>query len=243
MRKIVDLATKVESLEDGGRHSLNVHLGIYREEIDLEDAVVEVGLKTAFVSVETEGMDLDPASKYADIVVPAKTAVEYNVTETLSMSVEDAMAAKAAIKGNLSPLKASLDASLNGEVSGKQTSSFLLAQTHAETKGYQAVEAIGDDRWKIAAEKGVLHGKFLNGPLCEAALAPGRPNRVGVTVSVNVRKRDVDVKLTADRRRLKFQSMNRERMIALLLARSLTNASPSGSESILLAMSESVHEE
>lgn len=244
-RKVVDLSTTVESLEEAGKHAVNVHLGIYREEIDLEEAVVEVALKTAYVSVEVEGLEIDPGSKYGEVAVPARLVVEHTVTESLTRGIEEAAAVEATVQGSLSPLKAGLDVSMKGQVSGKQSAGYTLTDSRAETRSVQFVEAIGDDRWKIAPEGNVLHGKFIQGQaLFVATASPGRPNRRGVAVSVNVRKRDIDVTLTADKRFLKIPKVNKEKMIGLLVARSLSRMSDtSKAEAIVLSRSESFDEE
>ncbi|OOO46061.1 hypothetical protein DB728_30250 [Rhizobium leguminosarum bv. viciae USDA 2370] len=244
-RKIVDLHTMVERLEGDGRHAINVHLGIYCDEIELEGAVVEVGLKTAFVSVEAEGLEIDQGSKYGEMAFPAKIGVDHTVMETLSRAIEDSAAVEATIQGSLSPLKAGVEVSAKGQLSGKQTAGYTLSDSRVETRSFQFVEAIGEDRWKLHPEKELLHGKFLHGQtLCETTVAQGRPNRRGVAVSVNVRKRDVEVNLVTDTRVVKFPKTNREKMIALLIAKSLSRASPSSrAESILLSSSESYDEE
>lgn len=244
-RKIVHLSTAIQAAEADDSHTVSVHLGIYREEIELEDAVVDVGLKTAFLSVETEGLEIDPASKYGEVGVPAVTSTDHTVTETLQRTVEESAALDATIQGSLSPIKLDAEASLKGSVSGKRTAAYSLANTHVETKSFQNVEAIGDDRWRILSEKGTLHGKYLHGQtLCATTVSNGRANRRGLAVSVHVRKRDLEVKLVTDKRSLKFMTVNRERMIALLLAKSLSkSASAKETESILLATSESFDED
>ncbi|WP_156334232.1 MULTISPECIES: hypothetical protein [unclassified Shinella] len=203
----------------GSAASVRANLQIRADEIDVGHFEVAVSFRQAYLVVDAEGGVIAPDSKFGMRVAPEfyeeKTTVEGSekVSHKSSSHGEGSGETGFSITG------------LNGKFAGKKSRTKDEARDVAKSsrtetvRKYIPIEAIGDDRWKIT-EKGdlPLNSYYLtqSQPLCHVVKCAKLSNRYGVSVSVQIRRRDITVAVT-NPSRVPLMTPNREAILAALV--------------------------
>lgn len=232
IRQLVELSVSAEQTNDPFSVDLNVTLMVQPDEIEIGDYTVEVGFAEAFLTLETHGCSADQATKFGMRRIAGKTSTRA-IEKSVKASVSNATANEAVATGKISVVAASLQASAKSSSSRTETTDVTMVSKEDETIEYLPVEAIGNDRWKVACTAGDQLGGFYmtDERLCRLVKATKPSNRFGASLALKVRRRDIGIAITKNRTFLGLEK-NKEKLLALMVARHLGGCGSHDEQSI-----------
>ena len=224
VRQLVELKTSVResNAENGSRHDLEVGLGVFQDEVDIDKVTIAVGIKKAILSVDLEGMEIVDGSKFGLDIAPARTSTKTCAESTVQTAVETAVAAEAIAAGEIGALSATGKLSVNASGKQTQSASASLKTTRESAAEHVTVKAVGNDMWRVTElDEAVLDRTYLSEqPLCAVRPVRAKPNRQHIEVTVFAKEKEMDVSITRDDRLIP-RSKAKDRIVGILVAKAL----------------------
>lgn len=219
LRQLVELNATMAHAGDDSTATLHTTLQIRSDEIDIGQYSVAVGFRAAYLVVDAEGGSVAPENKFGMRITPEfdeeKTTVERVVKSGKKQSSANEITGEGG--GGL----AALAAKITGKKSkaSERTRDETVSEKVETARKYIPVEAIGGDRWLISAKDGgPLDAHFVTQSqrLCEIIKGPQLSNRFGASVSVRIRRRDIDTNITSSRL-IPLLDPNKEAILRILM--------------------------
>jgi hypothetical protein len=238
-----ELKVVVEHAEDGG-FGLTAHLTFGTAFLELNDQEYGISAKIAHLELHCEGVEVVPGSKHGVLDRSGVSSTE--VTSERIKSLEAQGRTKTTMAGGLSTTGAPTG-SANTEA-GVEASAKASSQTTTKTsttKDRLPVQALGGNTWRIrnVVDEEPLDGRYLGGAkLCDLK-EDGRPNRLHVDALVLVKQRDLTISPTPDKSWIPRRgNLNREKLLGVLIARSIHECLESSSYKGTIILSSSTSE-
>lgn len=214
------LVRLVEDPEDSSALLCLVDLRIANGEIPLGDEDCRVGFQRLTVSVDTEGVAINPGSRFGE---PKKNnSVTISQTVTNQGNKKKGWKTSGGVNQTGVPL---VKAEAEGECSSGQMTQSILKDEFSDLR----VKARPNGKWEVSEPNGgVLDGTYLEGDQLFSSSPFEGANRSGVTLQVKVKQRDLSVNKLM-RNDLGFSFFNRlsegdKRLVDIFIAKTLSKA-------------------
>lgn len=243
LSQLVELSAEVTETEEGTKADVKVTLQIQPDEVDLGEFSVEIQIHEAFLVLTADGNRTEQTSKHGMRNAGERVAGKKSIEKSVSAGVNRSVAIEGIAEAIFSGIDANLKASMKGSRSVDEKREASMVEKHEVTYEHIPVEAIGNDRWKVSEEsRHVLRGYYLtDARLCVLTKNPGRPNNIGVQLSLKVKPKDIDVDVIKDRRVIKL-STNKQKLLSILAAKHLRELTSSDEEILTMANSKGHYE-
>lgn len=242
--QLVEMTARVAETKNADVSVLHTTLAIHPDEIEVGEYTIGVKVRTAYLSVEAHGANVDPNSKHGMKKIPEVTERKKSTERSVRTAVGVTLAAEAAMTGKFDAVNVGLEQTLKASAHATETTDVTLSEREDLTLQHYPVEAIGGDRWRVAdADGDSLSGYYLaNDQLCRLVKKTGRPNRLGATVKVQIKRKDIDVEVVKNRAFLRI-SRNKESLLGILVSQHLSSQVKDTSEEVItFATTEITHE-
>lgn len=245
LRQLVELNATMTHAEDGSKATLHTTLQIRSDEVYLGDYIVAVEFKAAFLIVDAEGGSVNPENKLGMRVV-SESEEKATIERVVKSGKKQTKGSEFGGEGSSGGL-----AAIAAKVAAKRTRAKeqTLDETFSEkietTRKHIPVEAIGGDRWHIRAKEGAsLNAHYLTQShrLCEIVKRPHLSNRFGATVSVQIRRLDIEAKITSSRA-IPFLDPNKDSILKMLAKQHLADLTQDGNRQIITFAYSEVYDE
>jgi hypothetical protein len=178
-----------------------------------------VSLKRAWLSLDLEGLEPIPGSRYGEPVRPNELSIKQKtVNETL---VQNQVNANASVHLDSTHPHAALDLGADYNSKGKTT----VSTTSAESAPHIRVKARGNLMWEVTESPNLpdLDGTYLDGEALCCVTAKIGANAKFVRLIAFAKQRDVQLRLTKNNSLFSFPSKNHERMLKVLISKALSS--------------------
>lgn len=197
-----------------------VELRISNGEIPLGDEECEVNFGRLILSVDVEGIAIEPGSRYGEPL--KKNAVA--VTKTSNTKKSHNQSRRAQLTGSsakIPEITADFDAGCSTRVEAEVST---IDEDH-----HLRVKARPNGRWEVTEpDRDILDGTYMQGDTLFLAKATGKANRRAACVQLKVKQRDLKInKIMRNESAVSFFrriSEDQKRLIDIFIAKSLSNA-------------------
>lgn len=227
---LIEVITRVVSSNEPGDKDIRVELRINSVTLVADDCLeFIVQLDKANLSLDLDGAEVAPKSRYGEPIKSNDLAVEHKLTNERTRQAE--LSGNAELNLSHQP-SAALNAKASGSIASKVTESVSAQQNYNLFR----VKARGNLTWEVSepSDSGIkpLSDTYLNDEvLCKIKAVPGA-NRLAVKLDAFARKRDIRVtpveKISKLSKWAGFRSTNHEKMFNALVAKALDSSKSNG---------------
>tara|TARA_B100000378_G_scaffold275657_1_gene272114 strand:+ start:321 stop:1088 length:768 start_codon:yes stop_codon:yes gene_type:complete len=222
--EIVELKSYLSaSSENNDELELRVEFGAFSDDIEIDQDIINVGISRINISLDFEGFDIVPASKYAMELVEDRREQEVEVTRSSGVEVISNVKKGAGGEIKIGPLDYGGGIGLHRENMKLQKQNMVQSERETYKSSTRSVMAIGNDQWKITDPAGgSLNGTYMNDiSLCRMRDSRSSSNRRAVALTAYSRQRDIDINFHRDGIFSKL-SNNKNKILKILITKSLS---------------------
>jgi hypothetical protein len=224
---LIEVLMRVVNGNEDGQREIRVELRVASVSLVADDCLeFVVELDRANLSLDLDGFEPVPKSRFGEPSKPNDVSVERKLTNETTKQGEVSAAAEARV--GMQP-SGSFTTKGSGSAAGKSVNTTIVQQTEKLLR----VKARGNLRWKIT-EPGLngttlpLSDTYLNDDvLCKIKALPDA-NLLAVTLEAFARKRDIRISPRTKLGKFSFKSRNHEVMLNAVIARALSNNNSNG---------------
>ncbi|MDQ0513527.1 hypothetical protein [Ancylobacter amanitiformis] len=226
---IVDLQSVLDVGDpQNGAYTLKAELAIFPGEVAVDQMIIKVSLRQVTLGLRLDGLDVVQGTRYGVDLVPEVIETRTAVDQEIVTSVEAVVATKAIAEGEITPLLQQAKLGATRDKSRTDKSTATLRQKSERRTTHHPVRAMGNNNWRVSepSDSELDHHYLNDTPLCELRHNSVNPNRIATTLAVSTPARQVTTTVLKDDKLLRL-SHNKERVLAILVAKALNKVSGS----------------
>lgn len=203
---------------------LQVTLGVFTDDVQVDGANIEVGITNASLVLSVNGMGIVDRSKLGIDEAAKEIDLSSRSETTVSTRAEKSVAAKAIVDGKVSATDLSAGGSLSESRQSSDSSEFKLSEIRENNARHLPVKSVGNNAWRISEPNNEkLDKTYINSDiLCELKHNP-MANRISTELVVIAKQRYIQAKITEDSSRKIFhrRNFNAKKVIGILVSKAL----------------------
>jgi hypothetical protein len=224
---LIEVLMRVVNSNEEGRRDVRVELRVNSVSLVADDCLeFVVELDRANLSLDLDGFEVVPTSRYGEPSKPNDVSVERKLTNETTLQGELSGSAEGTL--GMQP-----SGSITSKVSGSAGSKSVASATAQQTERLLRVKARGNLRWEVTEPElngatSVLGDTYLNDDvLCKISALPGA-NLLAVKLEAFARKRDIRITPRTKLGKFSFKSRNHEIMLNAVIAKALSHDRANG---------------
>ncbi len=241
---LIELVLRHSAADQSDEISIRVELRIAPTELDgPENTTFKVALKRAWLDLDLSGLDVVPGTRLGEPTTPNEILAEKKITEEVVRNRADGGQATLGISAN--PKSIAADVAVKVEANKRIETKKSLASSASDSATHMRVKARGGLMWEITEplDNSALDATYLNNDaLCNATPTKGA-NAKFISLIALAKQRDIILEASKNSRLLSFFSPNHEKLLKVLIAKSLAVEGDKYNGVLKLSASESTVEE
>lgn len=224
---LIEVLMRVVNSNEEGHRDVRVELRVNNVSLVSDDCLeFVVELDRAHLSLDLDGFEVVPTSRYGEPRKPNDVSVERKLTNETTLQGEIA----GSIEGTLGIQPTG---SVTSKVSGSAGRKSVVSSTAQQTEQILRVKARGNLRWEVTEPElngatSVLRDTYLlDDVLCKVSALPGA-NLLAVKLEAFARKRDIRITPRSKLGAFGFKSRNHEIMLNAVVTKALSQDRANG---------------